>query len=307
MFLGQKTGNVLVNIGKMKSNPIHIKFRNRQNPNAQFDIIKLEELFDRKDLDHSPYELHLVEFYMVILIQKGVGVHTIDFTEHNYEKGTLLTIRKDQIHKFHESKSAKGTVLLFTDDFLVSYLEKLEALKSLQLFNEILGVPKIQLSEVEVKEVLGLVQRIGKEYFDVNDDYSLGIIRSELHILIAKLYRIKSYKNQIIRHRKYLSEFINFQNLVECHATEHKKVKDYAKLIGVSTKTLNTVTKTVVNKSAKKFIDDICTKQIKRLLINTTFSIKEIAYASGFDESTNFYKYFKRQTSMTPEQFRSIY
>ena len=60
----------------------------------------------------------------------------------------------------------------------------------------------------------------------------------------------------------------------------------------------------LVNKSEKAFVDEISTKQIKRLLINTKLSIKEIAYQSGFEETTNFYKYFKRQTQVTPEQFR---
>lgn len=288
----------------MTKSPIHIKFQNQQNPYADFDLINIEELLKRTDLNHSPFQLHLVEFYIMILIEQGKGSHTIDFTEHKYEKGTVITIRKDQIHKFHQSNAVKGKVLLFTDEFLVSYLEKLEALKSLQLFNEFLGVSKVQLSKPELQEVLSLIERIEKEYFKVNDAYSLGIIRSELHILIAKLYRIKSHKNQIIGHRKYLSEFITFQNLVEKEVINCKKVKDYALMMGVSTKTLNTITKSIVNKSAKEFIDDICTNQIKRLLINTESSIKEIAYQSGFEETTNFYKYFKRQTTLTPERFR---
>ena len=122
----------------MKNQPVHIKFKNHQNPYAEFDMLELEKLFNRKYLDHSPYELHLVEFYIIILIEQGQGVHTIDFTEYNCERGTLLTIRKDQIHKFHKSNNVKGKLLLFTDEFLVSYLEKLEALKSLQLFNEVI-------------------------------------------------------------------------------------------------------------------------------------------------------------------------
>jgi AraC-like DNA-binding protein len=286
-------------------NPIHIKFENSQNPNSEFDIIKLEDIYTRKDLNHSPFQLHLVEFYMMILIEDGEGTHTIDFTDFQYNQGTLLTIRKDQIHQFNESNNGvKGALLLFTDTFLVSYLEKLEALKSLQLFNEVLGVPKIQLSTTELKEVIHLIERIKKEYFETNDEYSLGIIRSELHILIAKLYRIKSSNHPIINSRKYLSEFINFQNLVEQNATQYTKVKDYARMMSISTKTLNTITRTIVSKSAKEFIDDIFTTQIKRLLINTELSIKEIAYTSGFEESTNFYKYFKRQTQLTPEKFR---
>lgn len=289
----------------MTQNPIHIKFQNQQNPDATFDMIDLNEMFHRKDLKHSPFELHLVEFYLILVIEEGEGKHTIDFTEYSYKKNTLLTIRKDQIHKFFKNNKVKGTMLLFTDEFLVSYLEKLEALKSLQLFNEVLAVPKIQLSESESIEVLSIVKRINEEYFHRNDDYSFGVIRSELHILIAKLFRIKSKQHQLAPSRKYLSAFMKLQNLVEQHASKYNQVNYYAVMMGLSTKTLNTITQTIVHKTAKAFIDDICTKQIKRLLINTELSVKEIAYSSGFDEATNFYKYFKRQTQMTPEEFRS--
>lgn len=288
----------------MKQDPIQIKFQNRQNPQAEFDMIDLGEIFHRKDLNHSPFDLHLVNFYLIVLFEEGKSGHTIDFSNYNCERGSLITIRKDQIHRFHNHPAAKGKLLLFTDDFLLSYLEKLEALKSLQLFNELLGEPKIQLNESELNQVQNLIQRISQEYFKTNDEYSLGIIRSELHILLAKLYRIKSQRNQIIENRKYLEEFIKFQNLVEKYANLHSKVKTYADMMNVSSKTLNAYTQAIVHKSAKEFIDEICTKQIKRLLINTELSVKEIAYASGFEETTNFYKYFKRQTSFTPEGFR---
>ena len=288
----------------MQQDPIQIKFQNRQNPQAGFDLVEMDEVFKRKDLGHSPFQLHLVNFYLIVLFEEGQSSHTIDFTDYSCVRGSLITVRKDQIHRFHNNPGIKGKMLLFTDEFLVSYLEKLEAQKSLQVFNELLGIPIIQLSEDEFEEMEKLIARIHEEYFKIADDYSLGIIRSELHILLAKLYRIKSQQNQIIENRKYLSEFIQFQNLVEQHARQFTRVKVYADMMGVSSKTLNTYTQSIVHKSAKEFIDEICTKQIKRLLINTELSVKEIAYASGFEETTNFYKYFKRQTNLTPEGFR---
>lgn len=284
--------------------PKHIKFHNEQNPNAEFDLVRLEDIYQREEIDHEIEKIHLIEFYIILFIDSGQGKHTIDFTDYDCSEGTILTIRKDQIHKFVKSESLKGVLLLFTDDFLVSYLKNLEGQKTLQLFNELLGVPKIQLSKTELEEVSNLLERMKNEYFDLNDQHSLGILRSELHILITKLFRIKSKKEEIIFNRKYLNEFIQFQKLVETNVKTTKSVQDYAKMMNMSTKTLNNITKTVVNKTAKEFVDEICTKQIKRLLINTKLSIKEIAYDSGFEETTNFYKYFKHQTETTPEKFR---
>lgn len=282
-------------------------FQNKNKPTAHFDILKLEELFKRKDLDHSIEEFHKVNFYAIILIENGTGYHTIDFTDYQCSKGTILTIRKDQIHKFFRSASIKGSLFLFTDEFLVSYLDKSENLRVIQLFNDLLISPKLQLNQNDFLEIQHIKQRTESEFFKKNDRFSMNIIRSELHILITKLFRIKSNDQNFDIERKYLKEFIEFQNIVENTVHTTAKVKDYAMELGISTKTLNAITKEIVNKTAKEFIDDIALRQIKRLLINTEYSIKEIAYNSGFEETTNFYKYFKRHTKSTPEQFRLAY
>lgn len=281
-----------------------VKFQNQQNPKAAFDLIKLEELFQREIEDHDFETLHQVEFYILLVITGGKGMHSIDFTDYNCKKGTVLTIRQDQLHKFIKNETLQGYIVMFTNDFLVSYLETLERLKTLQLFNEQLGGAKVELNGTEYKELLELLERIKKEYLNTNDEYSLGIIRSELHILITKLYRVKASSYQTIVNKKYLSAFIEFQQLVEEHCIDIKKVKDYAQMLAISTKTLNNITQQTINKPAKAFINEIQTTQIKRLLINTNLSIKEVAYTSGFEETTNFYKFFKRETQKTPEQYR---
>ena len=291
----------------MDNKPFQVKFENRENPRSTFDLLKLQDLFQRTDIAHDFEKLHKVDFFLILFIQEGRGLHTIDFKDYDLEKGTLLTIRKDQIHRFTKNGQIKGFSLLFTNEFLVSYLEKLEAQKSLQLFNELLGVPKIQLDQDDFEVINELIAGMEEEYFTIKDTYSLGIIRSQLHILITKLYRIKSRNSSLTINKKYLSSFIDFQKLVEEKAFITNSVADYAKLMLISTKTLNTISKSIINRTAKDFIDEIKIKQIKRLLINTTLPIKEIAYTTGFNETTNFYKYFKRLAGVTPESFRAIF
>ena len=258
----------------------------------------------RRDLEHPPDQLHTVEFFMLVFVEAGSGYHTIDFSDYACEPGTILSIRKGQLQKFMPGGTYKGMLLLFTDDFLSKYLEKPEAQKTIQLFNELLGNPKIQLDTQEMAEISVLIDHIKQEYFTINDDYSQGIIRSQLHILISKLYRIKATKNQVVSERKYLTEFIQLQRLVEERVTQQPRVSDYARMLGKSTKTLNNITQSIIHKTAKEFIDTILVQQIKRLLINTNHPIKEVAYLTGFLEVTNFYKYFKRHTGLTPERFR---
>ncbi len=281
-----------------------IGYHNESNPDSGFDIVKHEDLKQRNDIGHNPEITHRVSFYIVLLVRDGQGHHSIDFQDYKLQTRDVLTIRKDQVHRFHFSSELKGDLLLFREDFLVSYLEQIEALKSLQLFNEFLIAPRTTLSELDYKQMKDSVNRMKAEYEMMPDPYALQIIRSELHILITRLFRIKYQTNQKVLGKKHLAEFIKFQELAEKHASSVHTVIEYAQLMATSTKTLNTICKSIINKTAKVMLDEIRIMQIKRRLLHTTDSIKEIAYATGFEETSNFYKFFKRLASQTPESFR---
>ena len=290
----------------MKGELLEVNFDNQDNPKSYFDIVKIEDLL-QKDLDHNIGENHLVKFYIIFFVYEGQGYHTIDFTDYSYKAGTVLLIRKDQIHKFFRSPNVKGYLLIFTEEFIISHLNKMEALKSMQLFNESLSFPKIEFEEKETFSDFTILIKHLEEEYNVQDTYSIGITRSVLHIVITKLFRIKARAGHFSERKKYMSQFLEFQKLVEKDCFKSKKVQYYAKKIGVSTKTLNNIVNNVLNKSAKVFIDEITILQIKRLLITSDFSIKEIAYTVGFDDSTNFFKYFKKFTGSSPEVFRQAH
>ncbi len=291
----------------MKEKFKQVNYDNQDNPKSYFEIVKIEELLKRK-LDHNIGKNHIVKFYIIFFVYEGQGYHTIDFTDYNYTKGTVLLVRKDQIHKFFRSPNVKGYLLIFTEEFMLSHLNRLEALKSMQLFNDLLSFPKLklQIGDNEFSDFATLVRQLEREY-KFRDDYSIGITRSVLHIIITKLFRIKSENGQFLEKKKYLSQFLEFQNLVEENCFKSKKVQFYAQKLSVSTKTVNNIVNSVVNKSAKVFIDEITILQIKRLLISTDHSIKEIAYTVGFDDPTNFFKYFKKFTGSSPEIFRKAH
>lgn len=75
-------------------------------------------------------------------------------------------------------------------------------------------------------------------------------------------------------------------------------------MLQISYKHLNNIVKKCTNKTAKEFIDDFVILEIKRFLCSTSLSVKEIAFKCGFDEQTNFLKYFKKLANDTPSNFR---
>ena len=88
-------------------------------------------------------------FFLILVCLGGSGDHTIDFEDYEVKPGTVLSVRKDQVQRFHLNQDIEGFLLLFTDDFIASHLSRLEALKTMQLFNELLSHPKVEVTDVE--------------------------------------------------------------------------------------------------------------------------------------------------------------
>lgn len=287
----------------MSNHPI-LEFNRTMETGHSFDYVSINPLLNNEYDNHSPLNFHQIEFFVFILYTEGTETHNIDFKEYDCQQGTLLAIRKGQIHKFSHS-NLSGHILVFSHEFLGSFFTKAEALKSLLLFNDFLYEPRIYLEQEPYNALLDIVVQIKEEWQNLHDEQSPSIIRSLLQVFISKLYRIKSTSRNIQSSQKFLSEFIQFQNSIETNYTRSLKVQDYARWLGIHSKTLNSITQSVVKKTAKEFIDEICIKNIKIELVNSKLSIKEIGYQSGFEENTNFNNYFKKRVGQTPLEFRN--
>ena len=287
----------------MATNFRFIPFDRQKNPGIDFDIFPIENFYQVRGLDHNPEKPHRIEFYLIAIISTGTGKHTIDFKEYEYKPGALLTIRKDQIHCFN-IREAEGYFILFTEEFILSYLENASARKIPEIFNELLYEQITELEPEKLRELLVIVNQIVREFNRERDTHSSGIIRNFLQILVSKIHRIRKVSENEQDH-KYIHQFLDFQQLIEQHCCRHRSVQYYAEALNISAKTLNNITGSVLNESPKSLIDKVLILQIKRMLINSTLSVKEIAYQSGFDEPTNLFKFFKRHTGHTPEAFRA--
>lgn len=62
--------------------------------------------------------------------------------------------------------------------------------------------------------------------------------------------------------------------------------------------------KQATGSSFKEYLNMVRIEESKRLLINTEYSIIDIALATGFDDQSYFSKVFKKYTGLTPKQYR---
>jgi AraC-like DNA-binding protein len=96
-----------------------------------------------------------------------------------------------------------------------------------------------------------------------------------------------------------------FSFLVEEHFRTKKKVSEYAELLFKSPKTISNVFHIHQQKSPLQIIHDRIILEAKRHLFYTDKSVKEISMELGFEEATQFTKFFKKNTGFTPLDFKN--
>ena len=101
-----------------------------------------------------------------------------------------------------------------------------------------------------------------------------------------------------------MQRFKRFQQLLETRFSVQHQVAAYAKQLGCTEKSLTRATMDGAGVKAKAYIDARINLEAKRLLAQTAIPIARIGDQIGFDEATNFVKFFKREVGCAPGAFR---
>jgi len=110
-----------------------------------------------------------------------------------------------------------------------------------------MSFPKVNFNtKEEFSDSTVLIKQLESEC-RMTDDFSIDITRSILHIVITKLFRIKSKAGSNVKGSKYMSQFLKFQNLVERDCFKSKKVNYYSELRRISTRTLTNNTNSKIH------------------------------------------------------------
>ncbi|MGQ1788484.1 helix-turn-helix domain-containing protein [Saccharicrinis sp. GN24d3] len=275
-------------------------FNKKEEPLLEFEILRLEELIKRKhQIAGKP---HRLDFYQLIFITEGTGIHTVDFQRVQFNTGSFIPIAKDQVQQFHIDFDIKGYVILFTSDFLVREKINYRYLYDFILFNSQLS-PVVLQCDTDTKL---LIEMLAKAFFIEKEFEQEELLRNYLKIILIRLERTKRSFSQIPSGSS-LTLSMQFKEALDNTISYKTKVADVCEILGVNSKKLNAALQLLSNKTAKEYLDERVVLEIKRLLSYSELSIKEIAYKIGFEDATNLTKYFKKHAGFLPQKFREIH
>ncbi len=98
--------------------------------------------------------------------------------------------------------------------------------------------------------------------------------------------------------------FCDFMALLSAHCRREHDVAFYARRLSVTPKHLTAVSRRITGHSAKKIIDSRVLSLVKNALRQSRLTVKEIAYRHNFPSDSYFCQYFRRNTGISPQQFR---
>ena len=267
------------------------------------EFLNLKELFTRmrEAPNHDPKKPHRIKFNALLLVTKGEGMHQIDLQDYSIQAGDVLKIAKGQVHAFQGDLNYEGVLIVFTEDYVLQYFSQSSLAIISHFYNYHIAAPIVKDCTFNTTFIQAISEEMNRDLSETQQNIIAKLL--ELHLL--KLERLSQDTVIHKTNMKYYSVFVQFQHLVYEKYKETRNVKDYADIMRISTKHLNTIVQQITLNTAKTFIDQFVMLEIKRMIRTTERSLKEIAFELGFDEVTNFSKFFKKHSGVSPKIYKS--
>lgn len=263
-----------------------------------FSIRTIQELLNGKNMSQ---DLHRHDFFFIMILQKGVGIHEIDFTPYQVCNRCVFFMRPGQVHQLDLKVGCKGFLMQFKPDFYYPS-DKL----SIELLRMVSLKTFCQLNPDSFKKLISILNTIHMEFIHKQEKYQ-EIIKASLGIFFIELVRNRQLgKNNLLRpansyQQERLDEFIS---LLEAYVATHKDVPFYTDKLNLSTFQLNAITKKMLGKTCSELINEHIILEGKRHLLATSNQVNQIAHLLGYDDPSYFIRFFKKNTGYSPEAFR---
>ncbi|MDM0020027.1 helix-turn-helix domain-containing protein [Variovorax saccharolyticus] len=267
------------------------------------------EVFTVSDLRHRGSKAkvrttHRYEFHTLVCVTQGACTQVVDFKSICCQPGSLLVLRPGQAHNYGSDEDWDGLNVLFRPEFV---LPVSATMRDSKLAVDLARLPEhVLLGSDDLRRVTDSIQQMREDtLIDAPLEDVHALLRHQLHALLTRLSILQGRQQAQDPLISTASQrFKRFQQLVEERFSRWHQVADYASQLGYTEKSLARAVTGAMGMTAKAFIAARVNLEAKRLLVHTDMPGVAIAEKLGFEEATNFSKFFKREVGCTPAEFR---
>lgn len=267
-----------------------------------FTVTELQDFFPNGSRHKGIPHRH--NYYEVFVFTQGGGTHMIDFKEYEIKARSLHFISPGMIHYIKRNSLCLGYVLTFTDElYAMHHYEQI--LFGINLYHNHQLAPIIEYSSPELEFILQLVHQLKDEY-KTNRPMRDSFILSCLNTLLIHANRKFTAQHNLQLSHTFADERVQaFRKWLDEPIQSKPLLSYFAAKINLPAKQLTSIIKKHTGLSPIEHITNRLIIEAKRMLVNTDMSVKEIAFLLYFEDPAYFGRFFRKQTDLTPQQFRT--
>lgn len=270
-----------------------------------FHILKFEDHYTQLP---NNVLLHSNKYFEISLSTAGKAKVTIDNLTVAPLQSYLTFVSPGQftnVELLGDSRDGIGYMILFTSDFIDVILSDFNIIQQYPCFN-MNSSPFYELNDEQSKRLFVLMEAI-YEKFKLKSQNRFEIVRHYLSIILLESKDLFSSEPAPQRFYSRAEEITyKFENLLKITENKHKGLNHYAQILNITPIYLSECTKKATGKSAKKIISQYIIMDARSLLDKSALNIEEISTHLGFESSSHFNSFFKKNNGITPMQYRNI-
>lgn len=250
-----------------------------------------------------------IDAFIIGVGTEGESSGLVNLQEFHIKKDTMFVFAPNSILQAQSVAGLKVHNMAVTPDFMKRI--NIDTKHLLPLLLQFTTYPCLEISHEESQALRNFIALIEQETKNSESEFSTEIIGSLIASTIYKVGEILQHylsqhpelENQT--HNRAKEYFTQFTQLLSENYKRERSVGFYARQLCITPKYLTTLIKRLSGRSVSEWIDNYVILEAKTLLKYSNMSVQEIAYYLNFPNQSFFGSYFKRNTGMSPSQYKA--
>lgn len=262
-----------------------------------YHINKLEVISDKSKFQVLPHRKTVHDFFY---LSKGKSIRSKGLDSYEIMAPAIFILPAYQIteHKMI-SEDAEGFYCHFDEKIFNSLPNKY--LSEQYSFFQFQSHPVIPLTIESEKNVATLLERLFYLYRKT-ETYNESLVSFYLLTFFEELkFDVPNTENKSKNSCFLITK--KYKQALTKHIYDYQQISDYADILNVTPNYLNKCVKTATNNTAQHLLKEMLVLEAKTLIKHSNLNVSEIAVKLCNQTPSNFARFFKKQTGLTPKEY----
>ncbi|MDO6472843.1 AraC family transcriptional regulator [Maribacter sp. 1_MG-2023] len=278
-------------------------------------VLEVYKPFEIQEIELSEWKQRPVKnnFFEFVLIKDGEGTQCINYNDYVYSKNTMFLLPPLKCHSFTIEKPTKFVFLKFTDSFFKSAnrlsIDRNEWFKEasyvLSNYNQLPGdIIKNELDRNYLENLINMILQESRNYGEESVNLVTSLMTSILEILIRNIKKSSYFELPKNNSDERITKMLTYIN-TNIDKTELLKVENLADVFMMSPTYVSEYFKKQVSMSLREYIIKAKLKLVEIRLLNSDYTLTQIADDLGFTDVSHLSKTFKRYAGTSIREFKN--